>query len=818
MPKQYLLKELCGSIGAELHGRGDLVVESLSVDSRSIMSAVAPLFIALPGEQHDGHNYIDELYQDGIRAFLVSRELEWSRYPEAGFCMVRDSIGGLHALAAMKRKAFPGTVTAICGSNGKTIIKEWIYHCLKDEYKVQRSPRSYNSQVGVPLSLWMLEPEYQIGVIEAGISKPGEMEKLERIIRPQTGLFTNLGPAHQENFLDLEEKLREKLILFRSCEKVIFRKQKNPGKPEISKYLDQTKTRLISWSTDTKADYNYRLEENREGSVEVVVKAQGHDFSLSLPFTDQASIENALHVLTYCLESGLNWVVVKDRMKSLEPVSMRLEMLKGVRNSILINDSYNSDIAGLSAALDVLDRQDPGKKKMLVLSDMFQSGRTDSILYKEIADLIYRKGVEAFIGIGETLISQRDRFPGTSRFFTDVDSFLAKMDPTWFFDALVLIKGSRSFQFERIAHALQLRTHQTLLEIDQNAMIQNLNYYRSRLKPGVRTMVMVKALSYGSGSEEIAALLQHHRADYLAVAYIDEGLELRKSGIHLPIMVMNPDPAGYGIMTDHMLEPELFSFEGLEALHKVLHYRGVSEYPVHIKLDTGMHRLGFCPEEIGRLLPMLDRRSMKIASVFTHLAASDDPGQDIFTREQLSLFDILTARISEHLHQPLMMHALNSAGIERFPEAQYHMVRLGIGLHGIGSSDNLIPVATYKTSVSQLKKVMKGESVGYSRSQVLERDTLVATIPVGYADGMDRRMGKGNGLVWIQGKLVPTLGNICMDMTMVDVTGMDVKQGTEVEIFGKNLPVSVLAQRIGTIPYEILTSIPERVKRVYLQE
>jgi alanine racemase len=497
---------------------------------------------------------------------------------------------------------------------------------------------------------------------------------------------------------------------------------------------------------------------------------------------------------------------------------MRLEILQGIQGSIIINDAYNSDIGGLSAALDLVNQQDPGREKVVILSDLLQSGLEDQELYKQISELVDLKKIDHFIGIGSALMKHRICFSKTSRFFTDTMDFLSRMDRSFFRNRTILVKGSRKFGFERISSELQLKTHQTVLEIDLNAVIHNLNYYRSLLEEGTRTMVMVKALSYGSGHLEIANLLQFHQVDYLAVAFIDEGIELRKSGIHLPIMVLNPDPGAFGQMLDYQLEPELFSFDGLQGLYELTHYRGIKSYPIHIKLDTGMHRLGFQESELENLIPLLRKDEFNVVSVFTHLAASGESKHDHFTRKQISDFDRFTARLSESLGTSFLKHVLNSAGIDRFPEARYDMVRLGIGLHGIGAAADLRPAGSFKTSVSQVRMVPKGESIGYSRGEFTTKDSLIATLPVGYADGMNRRLGCGAGTVWIRGQEVPTIGHICMDMTMIDVSGLPVRTGDEVEIFGKNQPVSVLARQAGTIPYEILTSVPERVKRVYLQE
>ncbi len=818
MGLEWTLNEIGSHIRGTIHGDGNLPVSTLAIDSRTLGSTEATMFIALAGAQHDGHDYISELYGRGIRTFLVSRLPDMHFYRDAGFCLVENTLTGLQEMAAARRQTFDGVVAAITGSNGKTIVKEWIYQCLSDQFSVHRSPKSYNSQVGVPLSVWMIGDHHELAIIEAGISYPGEMEKLRPIIQPEIGLFTNLGTAHQEHFKTLEEKLGEKLLLFNGCKKVICRSDVGIGPRTLRSYLSELEAEVVDWSIGGKAVYTYQIKKKASSGTDLTVILPDGQFSFNLPFSDDASIENALHALTFSIEVGLPVETAMEHIGNIEPVSMRLEMLQGILGSILINDAYNSDIGGLSAALDLMKQQDSQHGKLLILSDLLQSGLEEGELYAEIATLIRRKGIEQFIGIGPALMQHRALFSDKSQFFHDTGEFLMRMDRTWFRDRTVLIKGSRKFEFERITGELQLKTHQTLLEIDLNAMVHNLNHFRSLLKEGVKTMVMVKALAYGSGNVEIANLLQFHQVDYLAVAFIDEGVELRKAGIHLPIMVLNPDPQGFSQMLDFQLEPEIYSFKGLEALFEILHYRGIKQYPVHVKFDTGMNRLGFKADEMDRLVPWLKHDELRVASVFSHLAASDQPEHDLFTRTQIEEFESITSGLIEVLGEPFEKHILNSAGIERFPDAQYGMVRLGIGLHGIGQETSLLPASSFKTTVSQVRTVLSGETIGYSRAGVVSRDSRIATIPVGYADGFNRKLGNGVGMVWINGDFAPTIGNICMDMTMIDVTGLEVSEGDEVEIFGKHQPVTELANQSETIPYEILTAIPERVKRVYLQE
>lgn len=818
MGTDWTLTDISRIVEGTLFGEKAISVTSLGIDSRNLHPSAGLMFVALKGERHDGHHYIDQLYIQGVRAFLVSLLPDTEAFPGAGFCLVGDTLKGLHLMAAAKRQAFKGPVAAITGSNGKTIVKEWIYQLLASSFRIHRSPKSYNSQVGVPLSVWMLDAQHDIGIIEAGISLTGEMEKLERIISPDIGIFTNLRTAHQENFRSLEEKLSEKLRLFKNCTRIIYRKDRGANLLPLDLYLEGLRAEKVDWSLDGKARYNYITREIKPDGRWIEARTPGKGCRFFLPFSDEASIENALHALTFALEVGLSEELAAEMIGRLERVSMRMEILQGINGCTLINDTYNSDIGGLTAALDLMDQQKLHKEKYLILSDVFQSGLAEDELYREISSLAGKRGISCFIGIGPAMMRQHKLFPSNSLFFPDSEEFLKRMDRTRFRDATVLIKGSRLFGFERLATELQLKSHQTILEIDLNAMVANLNLFRSRLREDVKVMVMVKALSYGSGNLEIANMLQYQQVDYLAVAFIDEGVELRKSGIRLPIMVLNPDPSGYGQMIDFNLEPEIYNLRGMELLGRALIYRELKHYPVHIKLDTGMHRLGFQEEDLEMLIPLLVKDHVRLASVFSHLVASDEPLHDGFSHEQFRRFEQMSSSMRESLDDAFDMHILNSAGISRFAGKQYQMVRLGIGLHGIGADPALVPAGAFKTSISQLARVKKGETIGYSRAGKAETDLVIATIPVGYADGMDRRMGQGSGRVWIDGALVPTIGNICMDMSMIDVTEIEVAEGDEVELFGKNLKLKDVARMAGTIPYETLTSIPERVKRVYLQE
>jgi alanine racemase len=818
MNLDWTLKEIGAEINGTLHGRGEIIISTLAIDSRTLISGRETLFIALVGDQHDGHSYIGELYERGIRAFLVSSLPDGRQYPEASFCLVEDTLDGLQALASARRLRFEGEVVAITGSNGKTIVKEWIHQCMGESIRTYRSPKSFNSQVGVPLSVWGIGPGHDLAIIEAGISRPGEMERLQAIIKPDIGIFTHLGTAHQEHFLNLEEKTREKAKLFSACKKVICRSDSKVDGSFLRNLLENPVSEIVDWSLEGEARYSFTITGRSHAQTLLEASTGGQKVNFALPFRDDASIENALHVFVFSVEQGLPLKLVVDRIGALEPVSMRLEMLQGVMDSILINDTYNSDTGGLTAALDLMGQQDSKKGRMVILSDLLQSGMEERDLYTEIAELLISKNVDQFVGIGPALSRHGALFPGSALFYGSTLEFLKGMDRTLFKDRIVLIKGSRKFGFERITQELQLKSHQTRLETDLNALVHNLNYFRSLLHQGVETMVMVKALSYGIGNIEIAKLMQFHKADYLAVAFIDEGIELRLAGIHLPIVVLNPDPSGFASMLDHQLEPEIYNLRGIVTLHHLLHVRGISDFPIHVKMDTGMHRLGFGKDELEEAIPWLQKSEFRVTSVFTHLAATSDSAHDGFTREQVNRFEQMSKYLSDILGDPFKRHVLNSAGIERFSDFQFDMVRLGIGLHGIGISSSLRPVSSFKTTVSQVRNVATGETVGYSRRGVTDRTSRIATIPVGYADGFHRKLSNGVGQVYVKGIKVPTVGEICMDMTMIDVSGTEVSEGDMVEVFGKEQTVSELAEQAGTIPYDILTSIPGRVKRVYLQE
>lgn len=822
MEQTMTIEQLALATGGIVTGDPLRTFRSLATDSRSLPGIRQVLFIAIRGENHDGHRYIEELYRRGIRCFLVDRGAERKAMDDASFCLVENTMEALQQLAGERRKQFSGTVIAVTGSNGKTIVKEWLYQLLRDHQSVVRSPRSFNSQLGVPLSLWQLTGEFRTAIIEAGISQPGEMERLEPVILPEIGILTNIGPAHRENFRSDSQKLQEKLLLFRHSRKVIYCADAAVDDKPMASCLDHLQARKVSWSLEEDADYRYRLVKQDNGTAEVRLAANPdavhEETSFQLPFQDTASIENQLHAITTALEMGIGIREIVRSLANLEPVEMRLQTLKGIRNSTLVNDVYNSDLAGLEMALNVLDQQRRHQWKVVILSDVYQSGMQDETLYAEVAGMLSFRKVDLVVGIGQGISGQHALFAPGSKFFEHTAAFLEHLDPSWIEDAAVLIKGARKFRFEEITQRLELQVHKTVLEININEMVHNLNHFRSLLQPSTRIMVMVKALSYGAGAHEIAQFLQYEQVDYLAVAFPDEGIRLRQAGVQLPVMVMNADENDYRKLLEYHLEPEIFSREGFERFREECRRIGLSGQPVHIKLDTGMHRLGFEQEDIEWLSAALCSREIRVQSLFTHLAGSDDPALDAFTRQQVASFQEMASRLLPATGEEVLLHALNTAGIERFPEYQMDMVRVGIGLYGQGSGPGLEPVSTFKTVISQVRKVKKGETVGYGRSGKVNSDAVIATIPVGYADGINRHLGNGNYSFYIKGRFAPTIGNICMDMTMLEITGIDATVGDPVELFGRNSPVSAMAAQLDTIVYEILTGIPERVKRVYIRE
>ncbi|WP_165154221.1 bifunctional UDP-N-acetylmuramoyl-tripeptide:D-alanyl-D-alanine ligase/alanine racemase [Parabacteroides sp. ZJ-118] len=820
---EYAIKEIARIIGAKTDQLHDDKIGHLLTDSRRLSFPEQSLFFALRTRTNDGHRYIRELYKLRVRNFVVSDlPPESARMDDANFLVVKDTLRALQKLAAHHRRRFNIPVIGITGSNGKTIVKEFLYQLLHNEFDIVRSPRSYNSQLGVPLSVWQMSEKNTLGIFEAGISQPDEMERLQPIIAPTIGIITNIGEAHQENFLSSNQKCMEKLTLFTDCEAIIY----DGDDLFIANCIESAclSHKAIAWSrTDSEAPLFIDSIEKRELTTVIHCTLLGFRRVVTIPFTDDASIENVIHcmaVMLYLKPTSVNDV---EKFARLEPVAMRLEVKQGINNCLLINDTYNSDINSLDIALDFQQSRRVGKplKSTLILSDILQSGTLPKSLYKKVADLVRRKRVDRIIGIGRDLKEYASAFEIEKEFYTTTEAFIQSPSFRRFKDELILIKGSRHFHFERISELLEKKVHETILEVNLDAVVHNFNQYRAKLRPETQMVCMVKAFGYGAGSYELAKTLQEHRCDYLAVAVADEGAELRKEGISIPIIVMNPEFSGFNVLFENHLEPEVYSFRLLDALIRETERRGIPAYPVHIKIDTGMHRLGFQPEDVPAICERLRARSGVVArSTFSHLAGSDSPLFDDFTHRQLERFTRAARELEEGLGYPVIKHILNSAGIERFPAYQMDMVRLGIGLYGVSPSGQggLRNVSTLKTTILQIQEVPAGDSIGYSRTSSVKRDSRIAILPIGYADGLDRHLGNGGGEVLIRGQRCPIIGNICMDACMIDVTDIPAQEGDSAIIFGEGLPVSELSDKLGTIPYEILTAISPRVKRVYFRE
>lgn len=813
-------------IGARRYGSADGNIRWILTDSRSVCFPEETLFFAIRSERNDGHRYIADLYRRGVRNFVVE-ELPADRekaYADTNFLKVPHSVEALQRLAERHRDEFDIPIVGITGSNGKTVVKEWLYQLLSPQMVATRSPRSYNSQIGVPLSVWLLDEHSQVGIFEAGISQKGEMQALRDIIQPTVGVLTNLGSAHQENFSSMEEKCLEKLKLFHDTKAIVYPLDDETVRSCVAKY--DYKGEQIAWSMKDPGAKMYVNNVEKSGiSTTVSYVFDSKEGRYTLPFIDEASVENSVTCAAVALHLGLDMEQIAERMPAIEPVAMRLEVKEGQHGCTLINDSYNSDVNSLDIALDFMSRRPDhaGRKRTLILSDIYQSGKAGKALYKEVSDLAKTRGVQKIIGIGPEISANAEAIDIPEKhFFADCHEFIASPEFGCLHDEVILLKGARKFSFDRLTELLEQKVHETILEVNLNAVVKNLNHFRSYMKPTTKIVCMVKADAYGAGAVEVAKTLQDHRVDYLAVAVADEGVTLRRNGITSNIMIMNPEMTAFKTMFDFKLEPEVYSFRLLDALVKAARKEGITGYPVHIKLDTGMHRLGFNPmEDMDELIGRLKRQNAVIPrSVFSHFVGSDSDDFDNFSAHQFELFKAGSDKLQAAFSHKILRHMDNSAGIEHFPERQLDMCRLGLGLYGIDSRDNSVinNVCTLKTTILQIHAVPKEETVGYSRKGVLTRDSLIGAIPIGYADGLNRLLGCGRCYCLVNGKKAPYVGNICMDVAMIDVTDIDCKEGDTVEIFGDNLPVTVLSDAMGTIPYEVLTSISSRVKRVYFQD
>ena len=792
-----------------------IVIDHISIDSRSLQNGKTTLFFALVGPNNNGHIYIEELIQKGVQNFVVTSIPE-NLKDKANFLLVENSIVALQEFAAYYRNLYQFPIIGITGSNGKTIVKEWLNFLLNPDYTIIRSPKSYNSQVGVPLSVISINEKHNLGIFEAGISTRNEMEKLEKIIRPTIGILTNIGTAHDEGFDNLGEKIKEKLKLFAHSEILIYNKNKT-----VEAFIN-SKIKTFSWSCkEETADVFIKIKRVLDKTV-LEIHYLGSKFDIKIPFQDDASIENAIHCLMILLYLKYDFETIEHRMELLFPVEMRLKVKNGINNSTLIDDSYSSDFQSLKIALDFLESQKQYKKKTVILSDIFQSGLTNEELYSKVSQLILSNKINKVICIGETISEYKNKFINCTA-FKNTEAFVSEFDSLNFGDETILIKGARVFEFEKIVALLEEKTHETVLEINLNAISHNLNFYKSKLKPTTKMMVMVKAFGYGNGGFEIAKLLEHHNVDYLGVAFADEGIGLKNSGIKMPIMVLNPETTSFSAIIQHQLEPEIYSLKGLNSFLQLAKQKKLNAFPIHIKLDTGMHRLGFEEENMADLISVLkDNKYVNVKSILSHMATSDALEHRDFALLQIDLFEKLSSKIISELQINPIRHILNTSGISNFSQAQYDMVRLGIGLYGVSNDANeqrfLENVGTLKSIISQIRTIEKGESVGYGRRFVAKKTSIIATIPIGYADGISRHWGNGLGFVTINNQKATIIGSICMDMLMVDVTELKCQEGDEVVLFGTNPTVSFIAEKLETIPYEILTSISQRVKRVFYRE
>jgi len=788
----------------------DWPVQSLVIDSRKAIVSKSSVFFAISGTRNDGHRYIKDLYDSGFRQFVVEKAIDIKEVPEANVLLARSTVLALQDIVSAHRRQFKYPVVAVTGSNGKTIVKEWLYQLLAPEFNIVKNPASYNSQVGVPLSVWAMQSFHQLAIFEAGISKANEMDRLEKVIQPTIGIFSNIGTAHDEGFEDRNQKIREKLKLFRHSKILIY----CSDHVEIDRAIREEKIASLSWGKNGDVKI---FGENDLFHIEYKAKK----FQLVLPFSDRASIENVFHCVASMLYFDYAPETIQQRIAELTSVPMRLELKEGINNCQVIDDTYNNDLGGLRISLDFLAGQQK-KTKTVVLSEVLQSGLGTEEIADSIASMLTKVGVSKFIGIGNSLASQRRKFSSiaASSFFSTTEDFIRNFNFDSFQNETILVKGARIYEFEKIVQKLQRKSHGTIMQIDLGKMVHNLNFFKSKLKPDVKIMAMVKAFAYGSGSEEVAALLQYHRVDYLGVAYADEGVELRKKNISLPIMVMNSIEDSFDLILANKLEPAIYSLKMLRALENFLSGR---EVRIHLEVETGMHRLGLNDFEMNEVLELLKHsKNIDVASVFSHLAGSDESIHDGYSKEQFEKYQASYDKLSDGLGKKPLRHILNSAGILRLPSFQMDMVRLGIGLYGVDPTADrfaqLQQATALKTVISQIKRIKKGETVGYGRKGVAEQELTIATIAIGYADGFSRSFSRGRGHVLVNGKKAPVIGNVCMDMTMIDITGISAKEGDEVIIFGDGLSIHEVAALIDTIPYEILTNTSSRVKRVFVSE
>jgi Alr-MurF fusion protein len=811
------------------HGE-DALIENILTDSRKLLFPETSLYFALPGEGRNGNTFIKTLYNKGVRHFIVDESFNQQdviSFAEANFLLVNNVLHALQTLAAYHRHQFQYPVIGITGSNGKTIVKEWLNQLLGEDENIIRSPKSYNSQVGVPLSVWRMNEGHTLGIFESGISQKGEMENLQKIIDPEIGIVTFIGSAHAEGFANIDEKINEKLLLFKNSKQIIFCADDEKLNTSVTNFIhiQNPILKTFTWSKKNNASLFVKAINKKDTNTEIICECNTKEFSFSISFTDEASIHNAITCCCTLLLLNKDAHFIAEKMKQLRPLEMRMELKQGINNCYIINDGYSADLQSLSISLDFLDQQKQQQKHTVILSDVLQSGTDANNLYHKIATALSGKNISRFIGIGKEISAHAQSFSSIkeTNFYPTTEAFLQNINTDDFKNEIILLKGARIFRFEEISKVLEQKAHETRLEINLNSLRHNLKVYKQLLQPNVKTMAMVKAFGYGSGSAEVANVLQHAGVDYLAVAYVDEGVELRMAGITLPIMVLNTEAASFKNVVKYKIEPELYSFDILYSFNKFLQQKKIENFPVHIKIDTGMRRLGFEENDIEKLCKFLTTiKNIKVVSVFSHLAASDAENFDSFTKQQAQLFITAANKIEKAIGYNFIKHLANSSAIYRHPNLQMDMIRLGIGLYGVDSSPiiqhRLQHVTTLKTTISQIKNLKKGETIGYSRKGVALEDTKTATVRIGYADGYSRILSNGKGKMLVNGNPAPVIGNVCMDMTMLDITGIDAHEGDEVIVFGEEPTVTNVAEWADTISYEILTNISQRVKRVYFEE
>jgi alanine racemase len=827
----YTISKIGEIISATFLQKGeDVLIENILTDSRKLLFPDTSLFFALPGEGRNGNAFIKTLYNKGVRHFIVDNSFgkqDLIDFSKANFLQVKNVLAALQILTAYHRHQFQCPVIGITGSNGKTIVKEWLNQLLGEDENIVRSPKSYNSQVGVPLSVWRMNEGHTLGIFESGISQKGEMENLQKNIDPEIGIVTFIGSAHAEGFENIDEKINEKLLLFKNSEQIIFCADDEKLNTAVANFIHTQNPILktFTWSKKNNATLFTKTISKKDNGTEIICENKQKEFSFYIPFTDEASIHNAITCCCTMLLLNKDANFIAEKMKHLRPIEMRMELKQGINNCYIINDGYSADLQSLSISLDFLEQQKQQKKHTVILSDVLQSGTNANNLYSKIATALSSKNINRFIGIGKEISAHAQSFSSIQEtsFYPTTEAFLQNINTDDFKNEIILLKGARVFRFEEISKVLEQKAHETRLEINLNALRHNLKVYKQLLQPNVKTMAMVKAFGYGSGSTEVANVLQHAGVDYLAVAYVDEGVELRKAGITLPIMVLNTEAASFENVVKYKIEPELYSFDILHSFSKFLQQKNIENFPVHIKIDTGMRRLGFEENDIEKLCQFLaTTKNIKVVSVFSHLAASDAANFDAFTKQQAELFIAASNTIEKAIGYNCIKHLANSSAIYRHPQMQMDMIRLGIGLYGVDSSPNiqhrLQHVTTLKTTISQIKNLKKGESIGYSRKGIAQEDTRTATVRIGYADGYSRILSNGKGKMLVNGNPAPVIGNVCMDMTMLDITGIDAHEGDEVIVFGEEPTVTNVAEWADTISYEILTNISQRVKRVYFEE